>query len=193
MQTETRSNRFFSVVLGTITCLAIVCVSPRPGRAASDGSLSTNSAGSSTWSLGVPGRVKIGGLSDVSLNFSGSGNPSSNKRVCVYSNTGSGDYTIAATGNLIADGSAGAGFFVKMTAGRTIPYTVKWRDSAADGGTALTAGVALTAQSGASTTSASCNLSTNANFEILFNADNILDSPAGSYSGTVQIVISPAA
>ena len=182
------------VSVGSLSCLIAVMllVASSASSAPVQGELSNPSMGSSTWTFGVPGKVRISGLSDVVLHFSGPNNPPVNKRVCIFSNASTtGGYSVEASGNYNVNGSAGTGFFLKGPASKTIPYTVRWNDTAADGGVVLTAGGELTAQSGADTVSSTCNNGINANFEISLSDTDIWSSPAGSYSSVLQLIIRP--
>ena len=174
--------------------LATSGILPCQLQAASDGTAGTDSTGVFTASLTIPNLVRITGVGDLNFGaYSGGSDPSLNERVCVYSNdpSTSGTYKVKISGDRDSTGGAGTAYYIRLTGAAVIPYSVSWNDEAADGGVALTAGSYLTAQTGANTTSSTCAGGNNANFQVSFTKDDILDRPAGLYTGVLTVLIAP--
>ena len=152
--------------------------------------MGTNSTGEFTASLTIPELVRVVGVGDLDFGtYSGGTDMTRNERVCVYTNNSGGTYKVKASGDSNSTGGSGTAFYIKQS-GAVIPYYVDWNDEASDGGSALTAGSFLTSQSGANTTSTNCAGGDNANFQVTFTKDNILDHPAGIYTGVLTVLIS---
>jgi len=132
-------------------------------------------------------KARITGLSDVSFGLiAAAGDQSLSQSVCAFSNSSTNGYSVVATGS----GSGGA-FELSGTA--PLPYDVLWSDSAGQtGGSALTAGSA----SQGFTSNADhqvCNSGppASASLTIVIRAATIGSARAGSYSGTLQLMIAP--
>ena len=144
--------------------------------------------------LTIPVLFRISGISDLSFGtftHDESIRKSLSDDVCVFTNDSSGQYRITAHGN----GKASAFTLVKSgDATSTLPYAVYWNDeSGTTGNFALTAAVTYPSNlSGANTSSSSCLLgaSSSANFEVIIATSDILDSKAGTYTGTLTLTIS---
>ena len=139
--------------------------------------------------LQVAQLYRITGLQDVTFStFSGSGDLTANRSVCVWTNASSGQYRVTAHG----DGAESAFTVVKQgDATKTIPYTVSW--ITVDGTVVLTKQQSSATRSGANTVSSTCSSGSSApaSFEITVDDEAILERPAGTYVGILTLSISP--
>lgn len=153
------------------------------------GSLGNTSEGSVTISASVPSRVRISGLSDVSLlNQDPSAAASAAQDVCVWSNTATRGYTITASGN----GSGNA--FTLSDGSNSTPYSVLWSSSAGQvTGTALSAGTASsTLTSAASHQVCASGPTSSASLIVGLSTNELSAMRAGStYTGTLTLLIAP--
>ena len=186
LQGNIDKGKKFAAVLLCVAALAHTA----PVLAAPDGALGTVSTGYEELSLTIPSLIKLSNMGDLSFGqYSGASSTiAMNNRVCVYTNQSDGKYKVTASGDSDSTGGTGTGFYIHMGSA-ALPYHVKWNPSSADGGTALTAGTALTGQTGANTASQTCNSGSNANYEVFLTRDEILDVPAGSYSGVLKFIV----
>ena len=120
--------------------------------------------------------------------FNGTGDASSNRNVCIWTNQAAGHYKIRATGN-------GASLAFTVTNGTgTMPYTVKWNNTTGtSGNTALTSNTDSGTMTGASTTATDCSGGDNANFEIRIAHTTLLAAHPGTYTGVITLVVTPDA
>jgi hypothetical protein len=128
--------------------------------------------------------VIVNGLTDFNLgSWSGSGQLRQTDSMCVGTSQSPFRYRITATGS-------GAGGAFTVTNGiSALPYTLEHRGASGAFQT-MTAGTALTGQRGSSL--ATCNAGTNtARLRITFTEPNLLGATAGSYSGTITLVVAP--
>lgn len=127
--------------------------------------------------------VRISGLSDFTFGqYAGTGSPSFSIDVCVYSNP-SGVYGVTVTGD-------GPGFAITHTTNNdTISYGAYWSDGGAY--VSLTSGSVLHNQGNANTSVDDCGGSTNASLELRFSESALLSGSAGSYSGSMTILVEP--
>lgn len=142
------------------------------------------------WSPLLAGsNVRITGLSDVAFgtvaNLSTDWTLSQN--ICVYSNTATSGYHVQATGS----GSGGA--FTLASGSNALAYEVEWNPvSGQSTGTTLSPNVALTGQV-SSATQQSCNSgpATSASLIVILRAAQLSAATAGSYSGTLTLLVGP--
>lgn len=154
--------------------------------AATQGALGPTSTGDLIISLDIDPLVRVSNLGDIALgNFNGgAGDLTGADSFCVYRN-GAGNYNINMTGS----GTANA-FTLTDSGANTLPYSVDFVNGSA---TAMTTGASLTGQTGANTTSDTCGGGANDNVSVnvtVANAD-LASAPAGTYSGTLTIVVAP--
>ena len=126
-------------------------------------------------------QVKISGFTNVNLgSWNGSGDLYSEKTICVY-NQATANYKITARGS----GSGNA--FTLSGTGGTVAYQTHFKES---GGSyvELTSGSSSNF-SGANTTHNDCNGSSNATFKVTATAAALGSAGAGSYSGTLYILL----
>jgi len=145
-------------------------------------------------SLAMPTRataqqVRIRQLTNIAFGTMGAvpADRSLTDNLCVYSTAASGRYTITARGS----GSAGA--FALASGGNTLAYEVQWASSAnQSSGTALSPNVALAATT-TNRTDSTCTLaaSQTATLIVVLRADTQQSARAGSYSGTLTLVVAP--
>ena len=132
-------------------------------------------------------RVRITKLSDV--NFGTLANLGVDaimaQNICVFANTTGRRYRVQGTG------SAPGGAFALTSGGSLLPYEVQWSASSGQSsGTQLTSGVGQTGLVSAATQQA-CNSgpATSASLIILLRSTTLSSARAGSYSGTLTLVI----
>lgn len=166
------------------------CALALPGSAigATQGSVGATSTGSVSISATIPGRVQISGLSDVVFGTVDPSTAASNaQNVCVWSNTSGKGYTVTATG------SGASNAFTLTDGSKTLAYDVEWADSSGQSaGTALTSGSALGGQvSTATNPTCSAGPASTASLIVNMTAASIQAAVAGSYTGTLTLVVAP--
>ena len=158
--------------------------------APTQGTLGATSTGSINISAAVPGRVRISGLSDVTLTPTDLSVDATNAQdVCVWSNTAGRKYNIKATGS-------GAGGAFELYDGSTYyPYTVAWNATGAGkpSGTALSAGTALASLSSAATSSdCAAGASKSATLFVTVASPTLQTMTAGSAAtGLLTLLVAP--
>lgn len=160
-----------------------------PGHTATDGTLGSTSTGSVSINASVPNRVRISGLSDVTLaNVDPAVDASDAQDVCVWSNTSTKGYNITATG------SGAANAFTLAAGASIVPYSVEWSGTSAQtSGTALTTGGALTGLT-STATNATCSSGPLASASLIVkiaSADLQSMQAATNYTGTLTLVVAP--
>lgn len=134
-------------------------------------------------------QVRISGLTDVAFGTLANFTPDTTKsqNICIYSSVSTHRYSVTATGS----GTGGA--FTLAAGTSTLAYEVQWAASSGQTtGSALTAGTPLTGQV-ANTTSSSCltNTTPTASLITILRASAAGSATAGSYSGTLTLLIAP--
>lgn len=153
--------------------------------AATDGTLGATSTGDLGLSLSISNLVKLTDVADLNFGtYSGSGSAVQDDSVCVYTNNPSGQYKVTARGS-------GTSFAFTITNGSaTIPYTVRWNNTGSTTGNfQINSNSQSSTLSGANTTSQTCGGVNNANFQVTMTRNSILGVPAGSYTGTLTLII----
>ena len=154
--------------------------------AATDGTLGTDSTGTSLVSLSIADRVQISGISDIALGaWSGSGNMTGYTNFCVYRSGGDNYQLTATTDN-------GAFAVTSATTGDTVPFTAQVDDSLdASAGETLSYNTATsTALVGSS--SLTCGGTDNAQLLVSFAQSDLQQaSTANDYQATVTIYVQP--
>jgi hypothetical protein len=147
-------------------------------------------AGGGAWSVGASAasdKGRVTGLNDVTFGMLGTaGDQTNSQNVCAFSSSATNGYSVTATG----DGPAGA---FTLAGPASLPYEVRWSDSANQtNGTALTAG-AVSSGFTSSATQQTCNSGppASASLTVIIRAASLGSALAGSYSGTLQVTISP--
>jgi len=130
--------------------------------------------------------VRVSGLNDIEFAASATTPAALADPVCVFSNPG--QYLIQAS-SANADGTA---FRLKDAGTNYIRYSVRWYD-AATAGTAvdLTSGTTSAAISGADQTSTACGGGNTARIEVSLDDATYTAAPAGSYSDTLTLLVTP--
>lgn len=143
-------------------------------------------AAATLWASPAPAqRVQISELSDVSFGLLTNLNVDAvrNQNICVYSQ--SNGYNVRAFG----DGNGGA--FTLSDGANTLAYEVQWNSSAGQTvGTTLAPNAALTGQL-SSAQQRSCNQGPSASLIIVLRSAALSSATAGSYSGTLTLVVAP--
>ena len=157
--------------------------------AATQGSLGATSTGSISIGASVPNRVQLSGLSDVSFTNQDPATAAINaQNVCVWSNTSTKGYNVAASG------SGAAGAFTLANGALTVPYTVEWaQTSGQSSGTGLAVSSALTGQQ-STATNALCasGPSSTASLIIKMSTASLQSMQAATtYTGTLTLVVAP--
>jgi hypothetical protein len=142
------------------------------------------------WSQLLAGNnVRITGLSDVSFGTIANLATDSvrSQNICVYSNSPTNGYYVQATGS----GSGGA--FTLASGSNALAYEVQWSPvSGQSSGTSLSPTVALHGQTSAAT-QPSCNSgpSSSASLIIILRSAQLSAANAGTYSGTLTLLVAP--
>ena len=152
-------------------------------HAATNGTLGATSTGSVDINAVIPNLAQISGLDDINLGTWSGADLSGSDQFCVFSSTRS--YTITAT----SGNGTGATFRLKDAGTNFIAYTVSWTDSA-PATTALTSGTASGAQA-TSATSVNCGGADNTTVSVNVPSANIASVPAGNYSDTLTLLVTP--
>ncbi|BBD96762.1 hypothetical protein SAMIE_1002630 [Sphingobium amiense] len=133
--------------------------------------------------------AQLSDLSDVSFGtiVNVTSDVSQSQTVCAYSNALFSNYTVRATG------SGAGGAFTLASGAATLAYEVQWNSAAnQSGGTQLTAGVS---QSGfisqGVTPGCTLGLTRSGSMTVILRAAALSAAQAGSYSGTLTLMISP--
>lgn len=134
-------------------------------------------------------QARINKLTDVAFgtvtNFAA--DLSNAQSICVFSSAASKRYQVTATGN----GTSGA--FTLASGLNRLAYEVQWSASSGQtSGTSLTAGVTLTGLVSTATRSGcTSGPATSATLITIIRATNISAATAGSYTGTLTLVVAP--
>jgi hypothetical protein len=133
--------------------------------------------------------AQLSDLSDISFGTIASvtSDLSQSQTVCAYSNALFSNYSVRATG------SGAGGAFTLAAGGATLAYEVQWNSAAAQSsGTQLSAGVA---QSGFISQGVlpgcTLGLTRSGSLTVILRAAALSVARAGSYSGTLTLMISP--
>jgi hypothetical protein len=132
--------------------------------------------------------VQIGALSDLSFGTIASvtSNPTVSENLCVFTSTGS--YSVGASG------SGSNGSFALLNGAVQMPYTVQWAASGSQAtGTQLTAGQATRFTPSGLNLLCSLGglLAGSATLLVTLPAASLSAAQAGSYSGTLTLLIAP--
>ena len=128
-------------------------------------------------------QVQINALSDLafgSLPTTGA-DQTQTESVCAVSGLLGGRYSVTATGSA-------SGAFALANGSNLLPYEVQWASSGGQSsGTNLTAGSTLTGQTAPLL---NCALGASATLIVIIRGTQIVKAAAGSYSGTLTIILS---
>lgn len=145
-------------------------------------------AGLCTPAYGQSNKVRITQLSDVAFGFvAGPADQQISQNLCIFANTSNDTYSVVATG------SGASSAFELVSASDRLPFDVQWSETSGQpGGTTLDAGVASPAFT-SNATQQSCNSgpSTSATLTLVLRAAQVDQVTAGSYTGSLQIMIVP--
>ena len=134
-------------------------------------------------------KVRVTSLTDVAFGTIANLNTDAiqSQSVCVYADTSTNGYNVTATGT----GAGGA--FQLFSGAASISYDVLWSSSAGQtSGAQLTPNVPLTGQvSGATHQSCSNGPATSASLVVVLRSTALSSAQAGTYSGTLTLVIGP--
>lgn len=168
------------------TALFALTIASTSVYSATQGTKGTTSTGSVDVSVDIGQLIKISNLKDIQLGaYAGGPNPlSASSDFCVYRN-GSDKYNITMSGN----GTANA--FTLSQGPDVLPYSVEF----VNGSTTLpvTSGTLIGNQAGANTTSESCSNGSANNASVTVKVENadLSAAPAGSYAGTLTVIVAP--
>jgi hypothetical protein len=158
--------------------------------AATQGSLGGTSTGTSTITATIPSLGRVSGIADLALgSFDGVTDMDGSDDVCVYSNVGTGTYAVTMT-----SANASGGVFRLTDGSNFASYNAFWNDAAGTAGRiSVTSGAQLTTQTGANTVNSVCasGPANTGNFSVNVPAANLTGVPAGSYTDTITILITP--
>ena len=162
---------------------------PASASAATDGSFGSTSTGNININASVPNRVRLSGLTDVSLlNLDPSIDATSAQNVSVFSNTATRGYSITATGS----GSGNA--FTLSSGASSVPYSVEWSSTVSSAsGSALVAGNAATGFTSTATHQlCSTGPSASASLIVKLASADLSSMQAGqTYNGTLTLLVQP--
>ncbi len=149
--------------------------------AATDGTVGFTSTGDLDIELVVADEVRISGMSDLTLNFSGT-DETATSDACIYRNSGTA-YQITGTGD-------GAGNAFELTDGTNIvPFAVTIDDG--DTSVSMPAGSAVTRTNADQLDTDCFTNGPNAQISVTVTAANALALPAASYLGTLTLLVAP--
>jgi hypothetical protein len=134
-------------------------------------------------------KVRITNLTDVAFGLvtNLSVDAVSSQSVCLYASTATNGY------NVRASGSGPGGAFTLASGSDNLPFDVQWNSAAGQSnGPQLTANVALSGQVSAATQQ-TCNSgpATSASVIVILRTAALSSAAAGSYNGSVTLVIGP--
>jgi hypothetical protein len=131
----------------------------------------------------VLGLVRVSGLDAIDLgDFDGLNDLEGGDQFCIYSNNGSGAYTVTASGQ----GAGGA--FTVSTGADTIPLALEYDDGS--GYAAMNPLTALT-RGNASTGNVDCGGGSNANVRVAARAADMQVALSGAYVGEITFTVAP--
>jgi len=152
-------------------------------HAATQGTLGSTSTGSIDINATIPNLAQISRLDDINLGSWSGVDLNGSESFCVFSSTRS--YTITAT----SANASGTVFRLKDSGTNYIAYNVSWTDTS-PATVALASGTASGAQQ-ASATAVNCGGADNTTVSINVPTANIAAVPAGSYSDTLTLLVTP--
>lgn len=157
-------------------------------NAATDGDAGSTSSGTANISFSVPKLIRIRGFQDFNPStYSGTGTRADSGDLNVSTNYGTSTRTYSVTVN---GSGAGGAFTTSDGLGNTLAYTAFYNQtSGITGRVMLTEGVALTGRTGAA--KPLTNTTLNANLSINFSQANLQAAEAGTYTGTLTVVVTP--
>jgi hypothetical protein len=195
MKTEPRemsSMSFLSRLTFALVCIFALSLLPvYLAYSANDGAEGATSEGDGEIEVTIPTLFRLFNMSDLDFGtYGGTGSFSNDDDVCVFTNAVSAQYRVRARGS-----GADFAFEVSDGQGNSIPYGVNWSNSAGTGGSsvALVTDTPSPDQTGANNTSPTCGGTDNANFQVVFQQNDLLSTPAGTYTGVLSITIIPLA
>lgn len=174
-----------SPILKFAAAALLTVASASTAMAASDGNPGTTSTGTSVISVTLPQLIRIRQVSDHAFgSYAGTGDLNSNDTLNISMNYASGGYSVTGTG------SGAASAFTITNGSQTIAYNVYFNDVTGNTGEApLVSGTPLGSQTGGAVTLGATTLNANVHVEIL--EANLQNVNAGSYSGTLTLVVAP--
>jgi hypothetical protein len=191
-------KKFSNIFSTTVAVVAITTSTVFSGGAvfaATDGTLGTTSTGTTDISVTKTKLAQISAMSDLTIGSYtlGGGDQHMETAACVYSSSVNGGYKVTATGS-----GASNAFTLTDGASHTLAYSVIWNSGGVGAlgttGAALTSGTQTASLTGGATDSATCagavaGPTAQVNVNILGSA---LDAaPAGTYTGTLTLVVAP--
>lgn len=139
----------------------------------------------------IPALVQVSSLSDITLSpIDFSSSITGNTSVCIYTNTITplGSYYVTAS-----SAHASSGTFRVANGSQFITYNAYWNTASSPAqNVSLVSSVKTSQQTGGNGVSLTCAGSPNANFNIQFSNAQIAGAPAGTYTDTVTLLISPS-
>ncbi len=151
--------------------------------AATDGAVGFNSTGTIDITLTVNDEVRISNLTDINLGVFAGADAIGSSNACVYRN-GTGAYQITASG----DGAGGA--FTLTDGTNSVAYSIDYDDGT--GAQPMTTGITVLGRSGADPASSTCaTTGDNATVTATVAAVDAATLPAGTYAGTLTLLVAP--
>lgn len=155
--------------------------------AATQGTLGTSSTGSAVISVTKIHQSRITGINDVTFGSTASSPAKTSDDVCVYSTSGS--YTVNASS---ANGQSTNFRMANGAGNQFITYNVEWNNAASgNSGNDLNNNATSATFNGANTSNETCSGGSNARFFIDVTASSFNSAPAGAYTDTLTLVVTP--
>lgn len=134
--------------------------------------------------------VRVTDLADVAFGTIANFNSdlTNSQSICAYSSATNRRYSVTARG------SGAGGAFTLASGSRTLAYEVQWSSSADQtSGTPLSPNVALTGQTSSAVFLSNCffNYTATASLITILRASAVSSATAGSYSGTLTVMLAP--
>ena len=142
--------------------------------------MGSESTDSLSITLDLRDQIRISNLRDIYLSQNTDGSYSGGTDACIYRNSGQ-QYNITARGNY-------SGFYLKNQ-NTKLPYAVFYNDGASK--SQMGNGLTLLNRRNANNQHKDCNGESNAYIQVLISSHTINSVPAGTYSGILNLVVSP--
>lgn len=177
-----RSAMSRTIVIAT----AILASSAIAAWAATQGTPGSTSSGTVDVKADKLSAVRISGLNDIEFAASATTPAAQADPVCVFSNPGR--YLV----NVSSANASATSFRLKDSGTNYIGYRVTWYNAATGGtGTDLGSGTTSAAIAGADQTSPNCGGANTARIQVLLDDTSFLAAPAGVYSDTLTVIVTP--
>lgn len=163
--------------------ITTVLLSSTASWAATQGVLGSSSSGDLVISVRTIDQISISGLKDIVLAQDATGNFIGQSGACVYRNA-TGTYSIRALGS-----GNNSSFELSDGGANTIAYDLNYDDG--NGAMAMSPATTLRGRYNANTSAPDCEGDSNGTISVSVAQADISAVPAGNYSGTLTLTVSP--